>query len=331
MLPTGPVVEKTGFALSRIIVPLWVLTGATVKLMAGSPTNLPQNFVDFGRNAGINLGHMLYTLIGLEFFAVAVMVLISRFARPMAIFMLSVFCLVLIGEMIRGEESCGCFGDSGIQIKPWQMFIIDGVLLAGVILFRPKVAESAMGLSKAAPIAAIMALMGIGLSFGAAAVIHSEQSQDAEVQGDEADETINPAPRSLPSFWYTENMDSWIGKPWREVDVFRFMRRWPADMDEGTRYVVLYSRTCDHCQSMFENDLSQPMDAPVVAIQIPYNRQQLTGPNPLFDPSEYAGIQLLELPIGPEWIITAPLAMRIENGVITCVQEGDHKRCLGLE
>lgn len=332
MLPTGPAVEKTGLALSRVIVPLWVLTGAVVKLMAGSPNNLPQNFVDFGRDAGINLGHMLYTLIGLEIFAVAVMVLLARFARPMAIFMLSVFCLVLIGEMARGEQSCGCFG-GGVEVQPWQMLLIDAILLVGVILFRPKVPESAMGLSKAAPIAAALAVGGLAVSFAGAAILHQDQAQETEVvdDGEESDPTINPNPRSLPRFWYTENLDSWRGQPWREVDIFRFMRRWPADMDEGTRYVVFFSPTCEHCRDMFIDDLSQPLDAPVIAVQIPYSDRQLTGPNPLFDPAEYTGMQHLALPVGPDWIITAPLALRIENGIITCVQESDHKQCLGLE
>jgi len=333
MLKSSPVVDTVGFALSRVVVPLWILTGATVKLLAGSPTNLPQNFVDFGRSNQINLDFMLYTLIGLEFFAIGVMVLLARFARPMAIFMLSVFCLVLIGEMARGEESCGCFG-GGVEVSPWQMLTIDALLLLGVILFAPKISEKAMALPKAAVVAAGLLVAGLGISFGAAAMLHQEKVQEREIvgDGDEADPTINPSPRSLPSWWYAADIDTWRGKHWREIELFQFMTRWPADMDEGTTYIVFYSRNCGHCRDMFEQDLMQPLDAPVVAIQIPASTTQLTGPNPLFDPRD-AGehIQHLALPLRTDWnMIQAPLAMRIEDGIVTCAMEGDHKECFRL-
>lgn len=331
MLPTGPIAEKIGFALSRIIVPLWVLIGAAAKLWMGNPTLLPQSFVSFGRDASINLGLMLYTLIGLELFAVAVMVLLARFARPMAIFMLAVFCLVLVGEMVAGSASCGCLG-GGIDIKPWQMFLIDAPLLAAVIIFRPHVPEQAMKLTLAAPIAAGLLVAGLAVSFVGGSFLHSDQEQQIEpvVEGLESDPTVNPSPRALPGFWYTENLESWIGKPWREADLFQFMPRWPEDMDEGTRYVVFFSRTCEHCRDMFEQDLAQPLDWPVIAVQIPYSTSEIIGANPLFDPAEYEHITIMQLPLRPQWIITAPLALRIENGIITCVQEGDHMECLEL-
>ena len=328
--PTSPS-QKFGLILCRVIVPLWVLSGAVVKLNAGAPTNLPRTFVDFGRATGLDLGVMLYTLIGLELFAVAVMVLLSRFARPMAIFMLSVFCLVLIGEMIKQADSCGCFG-GGIDVQPWQMLIVDGLLLLGVLFFRPPVKESSMKLPQAAAVAAGLAVAGLAVSFGAASFLHPKSDTPEIVDGDvENDPTVNPQPLALPEYWYAEDLDAWVGQPWREVDLFRFMPRWPADMDEGKRYVVFYSRTCDHCQAMFEQHLSQPLGGPVIAVQIPVSRSQLTGANPLFDPTQYDLSQFMQLPIGPDWIITAPLAMRIENGIITCVEEGEHERCLELK
>ena len=35
------------------------------------------------------------------------------------------------------------------------------------------------------------------------------------------------------------------------------------------------------------------------------------------------------MPIGPDYIITTPLAIRIEDGRISCIEEGDHATCLG--
>ncbi len=113
---------KVGTVLCRIVVPAWVLTGAVFKLLSGTPATLPQLFQDTAKDLGIAMDPLLYTLIALELFAVGVMLSIGRFARLMAGFMLGSFCLILIGEMIKKAESCGCFGGT-IEIKPWQMLV----------------------------------------------------------------------------------------------------------------------------------------------------------------------------------------------------------------
>ena len=79
---------KLGQILSRVLVPGWVLTGALFKLYEASPRLLPKETILKGADTvGIDLYLLLAILIGLEFFAVAVMLCISRLARPMAIFM----------------------------------------------------------------------------------------------------------------------------------------------------------------------------------------------------------------------------------------------------
>ena len=128
----GSIRGKVGTILCRIVVPAWVLTGAVFKLLSGTPATLPQLFQSTAKDLGIAMDPLLYTLIALELFAVGVMLCIGRFARLMAGFMLSSFCLILIGEWIKKAESCGCFGGT-IEIEPWQMLVMDGALLLGVI------------------------------------------------------------------------------------------------------------------------------------------------------------------------------------------------------
>ena len=36
---------------------------------------------------------------------------------------------------------------------------------------------------------------------------------------------------------------------------------------------------------------------------------------------------MAQLPLGMNYIITSPLALRLENGTIQCAEEGDHKGC----
>ena len=135
------IVSLLGLAVTRVVVPLWVLSGAVFKLIERTPANLPSSFVRAAKDWNIDLGLMLPTLIGLEFLAVAVMVLVARLARPMAIFMLLSFCLILIVELVLQSTSCGCFGS--IKIHPGVMLAIDGTLLLSVIFLRPPKTASA--------------------------------------------------------------------------------------------------------------------------------------------------------------------------------------------
>ncbi len=327
--PASPT-SLIGLILCRMVVPLWVAAGATVKLFSGSPGNLPSTFVSFARETGIDLGFLLYTLIGLEFFAVGVMVLLARWSRLMAIFMLGSFCLILIGEMVAGAESCGCFGGT-ITIQPWQMLIVDGILLAGVIFFAPRIAGTALSLARGIPLMVVMMVAGIGLSFGAASVIHQDIQQSPEVDPniDPDDPTRNPNPRALPSNWWAQTIDNWTGKPWREIPLFQFMPRWPEGLDEGKHYIVFYSRTCSHCEIMFIDDFTRDIGAPVIAIEIPESRTQLRGENAWPMPETF-NVTRVQLPLGPDWYIQAPLSLRIEDGIVRCAKEGDHVECFEL-
>ena len=91
---------------------------------------------------------------------------------------------------------------------------------------------------------------------------------------------MNPSPKPLDGYWYVENIENWVGIPWREVELFQYMPTWPAGLDDGERYVVFYSRTCDHCEDMFWGDLIKPYNPPVVTIEIPADKETLTDANP---------------------------------------------------
>src|SRR5687767_13912390 len=126
--------SRIGSILCRVVVPIWVLTGAIFKLYARTPGNLPSDIVNSAKEYGVDLHVLLAVLISLEILAAAVMIFVPRLSRYAAIVMLSVFCLVLLNELRIGNfKSCGCLGD--IPIKPWQMLIIDSTLLLGVIVF----------------------------------------------------------------------------------------------------------------------------------------------------------------------------------------------------
>jgi hypothetical protein len=336
-----------GIALCRVIVPLWVLAGAVFKLYERTPSNLPSGIVSTAKGAGVDLETLMRLLIGLEFFAVGVMVLLPRFARAMAIFMLSCFVVIILWELARQATKCGCFGS--LPVKPWHMLLVDGTLLAGVIIFNSRAkktatTDAAPRRSPAPAIAAMAALLTLGLAISFAVPNPPPKVQpvidqigstalpdDPSTTGvtPPTDPAINPRPQPLPNSWYTRDMESWVGKPWRELEIFQLMPRWPKDMDTGKRYVVFYSRTCEHCQAMFQHDLVIPLDAPVTAVEIPQSRDVVTAPDAWPMPS-LAHVELLTLPLGCSWIITPPLAVTVVDGKVTCANEGDHKACMDV-
>lgn len=130
----------------------------------------------------------------------------------------------------------------------------------------------------------------------------------------------------LPKYWFESDFDEWIGKRWSEIDLFQFLPQAPSGMDEGTRYVVFYGRTCDHCEEMFKQDLAPDatLAAQVTAVDVP------TADAPTWEMPD-TGCELLTLPSEVDWIITTPLTVRVENGIVQCATEADHRECMGLE
>lgn len=354
-----------GLLLCRVIVPVWVLTGATLKFIKASPSTLPQNFLKVADTWGINLNVLLATLISLEFLAVVVMVLLARFARAMAIFMLACFCLILIGEIIAGHGSCGCFGGA-FTWSPLTMLIVDGALLIGVILFRPAPSVGREFAKWPVAAAAVLVVAGGATSYGTimsgagpvalnepgddgpAPVDPGESSSGGETpsNGDDAGPTpvaptlpgypesrTNPNPKPFPSvgYWYTQNLDEWTGRKWQQIELLQFMHTWPKGLDQGTRYVVFFKTDCDHCQDMFYNDLAPnpELASKVTAVQVPVSKMLMNKPDNAWEIPR-TRCEMLALPKGIDWIFTTPLSLRIEDGIVTCAEEGDHTKCLDL-
>jgi hypothetical protein len=340
---SSPLSAKIGWTLTRLVVPLWVLTGAFFKLAHTSPRTLPkETILDVADQVGLNLYYLLAALIGLEIVAAVVMLTLSRLARPMAILMLGLFCLILIGELMQGNlATCGCFGE--IPVPPWVMLVIDGALLLGVLLFDP--APLLPTTPARWPVGAALVLVIAGFAGSFARVIPAGRAMvpnpddgttinDPDPGGGNTpappdDPTVNPSPTPLPGYWFTSDTDAWVGKPWREIELFTFMPKWPRDLDSGRRFVVFYGRTCEHCEDMFREDLALPALGSIVsAVEVPYSKTALRGPNAW--PMPQTPCEHLKLPLGCDWIITTPLVVAVENGIVTCVQEGDHTECMGI-
>jgi hypothetical protein len=324
---------KIGWVLCRVVVPLWVAAGAVFKLVETTPTTLPkETILNLAHQMGIDLYFLLATLIAAEILVVVVMLMIARLARPVAILVLSLFCLILIGELVQGNlTSCGCFGD--IPIPPWVMLALDGTLLLGVLIFDPTPVMPATPARWPALGAVVLILAGSAATYWR---ILPESQATPPPLPHPANGNSNPVPNPnppdanpLPSYWFSGDLKAWVGKPWREIDLFGFLEPEPQNLDRGKRYVVFYGRTCDHCDDMFHADLIDPaLGSMTTAVEVPEDKTTLRGLNPW--PMPETEVEHLQLPVGCEWIMTTPLTVTLEDGIVTCAQEGGHERCMGL-
>ncbi|GIW72772.1 MAG: hypothetical protein KatS3mg102_2314 [Planctomycetota bacterium] len=353
--PNRRIAQIAGTVLVRAVLPLWLLAGAGAKLADGSPRTLPRTVLALASQLGIaneQLYGLLAALIGIEIAVAAVCALAPvRLARAAAAAMLLVFSAVLVGELVRGSTSCGCLGRA--SPPPALMLAIDGTLLLGVLLLGPAPAPARRGRMLAA---LTVAAAGFAVSFGVllpqaadtgaqpAAAGHDGDGErppagepagaphaaPAQHQAQPLAGVPNPAPRRAPAAWYAGEPARWVGLPWQEVELLQFLPRLPSGLDDPLLHVVFYSRSCEHCERMFKLDRICASGLPIAVVEIPHSRTAMRAEDawPLA-PEELAGCEALALPLGTDWLIQSPLVLTLEYGIVTCAEEGDHRRCLG--
>jgi hypothetical protein len=349
--------------LVRGLIPLWILAGAMFKLVERNPGNLPSIFREFAARNDLTdwLNPFMRVAIGIEILAAALMIFVPRISRIIAVAMLTFFCAILVAEIARKQSSCGCMG--AVNMSPTTMLAIDGVLLLGAIALgvirRMNAHENAslkvpgernnLGLVTASVVGVIGFVVAIALP--ERTVVEENGPGDGPPQI--ADDTptdgasdgatqprppvvdlppgtiANPNPTPLSGFYLISSPDAWVGKPATEIDLIKLMRLWPDDIATGTRHIIFYSRTCDHCEGMFHDHLALPHDRPITAVEIPFDRRNMRGPSPWDMPE--VDVQHLALPLGPDWVMTPPIIITIENGVVSCAAEAEYEGCLGVE
>ena len=317
-----------GLVLVRIVVPLWVLAGALFKIVERSPKLLPKNFIQQMESIGFDLYVVLALLIAIEFIAVAIMLLVPKLARAAAVFMLVAFCLVLLNELRAGNiESCGCLGAA--SPPPWLMLIIDCILLLGVVFFKPR-PLALTSERKGWVIATGCVLITSGLTFGlvlseagpGGVVTTQPEPITTTATGTEDDPTPapTPAPTTLPSYYVLDTSD-WVGQRAEDIDLVQYVTDLPDTINEGTHYLIFYSRTCDHCQMLLEMYFGFGVPAPTTLIAIPEDKSGFATEGLLDNPC--LDCALAELPVGTDWLMTPPVVLALEDGVIQCAKEGE--------
>ncbi|MDA1007752.1 MAG: hypothetical protein O2800_01925 [Planctomycetota bacterium] len=332
-----------GTLVCRMLVPLWVLTGALFKLSERDPRLLPQPIFDLVRAtdgivglSGLDwLDTALRFFVSIEFILVAVMIFVPSLARRAAVFILGIFVITLLvlivplwfnegfDKVLKG--SCGCFGSSGPN--PLVVLLCDAALLTLTVCFKPRVTFNAAGMRRGALFAATAG--GLGTAFAFLVPMRGEivLPQDPTpanggsaplIKPVEVVEVITPGLKSWPTppatfqSFYLPEFEQWIGKRLDEQpEAALIVPAPPSDINTGIWNVLFYREDCDHCHELMANYMSGALRHSTMCIAIPDTDPALN----LEMPCKECALRVMIK--GPTYVLTTPVLLRIENGVVT--------------
>lgn len=277
----------------------WIALGALFKLFVGSPNDLPPMVREFV--LGPTLTFRLAIAIELSIALPAL--LLPRRLWGLVALQLSVFCAILVPLIASGAKSCGCFG-SKVPIPPWVMLLIDGGLLAAILLARPwRLPRPERGdVRFLVPIAGALLFAWIAPF---ALIDTGGDTPPVHATGDGA--TAN-GERELPRFvdW---DVESWVGKPIGETGLATLI---DVTLYPGDATWVLYSPTCDHCAAYLRRMENEFASAPKLYVLL-----ELPG-----DADKERAVTAMpqgEQVIMPQtqYVLTPPWELTLEGGVVT--------------
>ena len=176
-----------------------------------------------------------------------------------------------------------------------MLFSIGTIVLAAKLPAQPRRADARRGLSPAwSALAAIAA--------GTAA---SHLSARADFR---SDHTISAAEAKAHAMSIDLDMKGYIGKRMSESPL-------------GTYLPTVVERIGNQTAFIFESDFSAPRLEMVFAIEVPPVKDAIIISQEDLGPIDCPQCVFDTLPPGPLWLVTPPMTVKVEQGVITCVAD----------
>ena len=318
----GTLRSSAAVLLARVIIPLWLGTGAVLKMLDGSPSNLPSALVKLLGGNGVELRFVLEFSIAMELVVVGVMVLMPGLARLAGIVMLGSFLPVLIGDVALGAASCGCFG--AVQIPPWVTLVTDLIFLLSLVFLARGV--QALEMKEVQPTWRVVAVglwsvLSVALAFGLTSSGTTPDNADVPSGG-----VIAAGPAEG---YYLPDYTAWQGEDFLGIDLAAWIRGLPEDLEKGQQYVLFYRKDCEHCHELMEVFFADELPLPTTAVAVP----ERTGyPTVGVQPFACDSCRLAELPSGVDWFLQTPVLVRLADGVVECAAEvtADNPICMDV-
>jgi hypothetical protein len=124
------------------------------------------------------------------------------------------------------------------------------------------------------------------------------------------------APAQLQPY-YLPQFEQWVGKPLRDQPVAALITRpIPADLEKGRWVVMFFREDCEHCHTVLDRHFTPKVPLPTLLVAVPDADPAASLPNPCSE------CQLRTLPKGPDWIISTPVVLLVNDGVVKMMLSG---------
>ncbi len=294
--------------IARVVVPLWLFTGAVLKIIDLSPSHLPAALIRWLGGNGVDLMFVLRFGIAVELIVAGVMVLLPPLSRWAGILMLGAFLPVLVGDVALGAESCGCFGS--VEVNPWVTLVTDVTFLLGLVFLGRR--DPRLALGRFLPTSRVVAA-GVWslLSVFAAFALPADNPADLSTS------TASATPLPVDGY-YLPDYEEWIGRHFRDLEIASWITSLPVDLEAGQQYVIFFRKDCEHCHELMEVYFNGSLDWPATAIAVP---EREGWPTENLQPFPCVGCRVAELPAGIDWFLQTPVLVRLADGVVECAAE----------
>ncbi len=302
--------------LARVVIPLWFFAGAVLKLVDLSPTHLPAVVISWAGWLGVDLMFVLRYSIAVELVVVVVMVLMAPLARLTGLLMLAAFMPVLAGDILMGASSCGCFG--ALKVNPWITLVMDVtffVLLAILGRGEPRLRWRPSVDAARVAAAGFLCLVSVAIAFGLRA-----PAPPPNGNGKTAPDPANVVAQLPSDGYYLPEYQTWVGRPFRDLELAAWIRDLPPDLESGQQYVMFYRKDCEHCHELMEIHFAGEAPAPTTVVAVP---ERDGWPTENLQGLPCGSCRQAELPMGVDWFIKTPALVRLSNGIVECAAEVD--------
>jgi len=293
---------------ARLLVPAWLLVIAGLQIADGTTAALPLWLTGMAIRSGVSPELLLRLLLGSEFLLAGLMLLLGRWSRGVAF-------IALLGVTFSAIAS--------IAAAPTVRSII---LVNGALLVVSGLLFAAIRRSAADTRADTLSPQWRALGALAVLVIAATVASRVEIRP-AADQRrlVGPTAKLVAA---ELDFASYIGKPFAETPIREHLPELTALTLEGRSYVVFYNPRCGSCHTLFETHFAGAVEGKVIAVKVPPERNAVLLPTDQPETVNCPECHFLELPAGPVWLMTPPVLVVVDDGVITCVDERGGDACM---
>lgn len=292
---------------------LWLLTGALFKLFGGNPKMIPKLVLD---HSPMSWNLTFHVVIAIELAIVCIALLKPHVGWMLITALFGFFLVVLVDQLLKGAESCGCLGDT-VKMPPLMMMGIDGALLAFVLATRPWKSITGPGFST------VLLALCVGMSIALPWLVIPKPGAVPvpPIPGGTGD----PVAPQNAKVWIEMDPAKWIGQS--IYDVAQFTKWVPVEKIPTDGRIVLWRQSCDHCAQHLREMANEKDEATsILLVQV---MDDLASSRAVDALPNGANVTQFALPPG-EGLFTTPVEIRVEGGVVkAALYEEDFEKLRG--